>query len=182
MIDKFPAGSFVLLLILWITDPQIYIINTGALFFFAMGYYIVKYNLDYKHIDNIRINDLILVYIIIIVSKLLFGKYIAIISNINIVFGIMFFIRISFYFVKNNKLYNILNWLKEYAFLVYALHMLLESVLAKLSILIIPMENHWLLIQYFGITIITILLLLILGMLLRKINSEIYSVLTGGRI
>jgi surface polysaccharide O-acyltransferase-like enzyme len=182
IIDKFPAGTFVLLLILWIADPNIYIINTGALLYFSIGYYIVKYNLDYKHIDNIKVNDLIIMYVVTIIARLIFHEYISIIGNINIFVGIIFFIRISIYFIKNEKIYSLLNWLKGYAFWVYALHMLLEAVLIKLSVLIIPMKEGWLLIQYFGVSIVTIILLIILGIILRKMSPKIYGILTGGRI
>jgi hypothetical protein len=65
---------------------------------------------------------------------------------------------------------------------VYALHGLLEAILVKLSVLIIPMKGGWLLIQYFGVSFITIILLVLLGMLLKKITPKMYAILTGGRI
>ncbi|GHV79469.1 hypothetical protein AGMMS49944_12600 [Spirochaetia bacterium] len=182
VIDKFPVGTFVLLFILWLTNPNIYILNTGALFYFSLGYYIVKYNLDYKHIDNIKINDLALTYIITLIAKLVFQKYIPIIGNINVIVAILFFIRISDYFIQNKKIYNILNWLKEYAFWVYALHILLEASLVKLSVLIIPMKNGWLLVQYFGVSIVSIIILVLLGIIIRKLMPKFYALLTGGRI
>jgi hypothetical protein len=181
IIDKFPVSVFILLFILWIANPQIYIINTGALFYFAVGYYIVKYNLSYKTIDKIKFFDLILMYIVTIVSKLYFKEYISIIENINIIIALMFFIKSTAWFIKNNILYNVLNWLKEYAFWIYALHLLLEVILTKLSVLIIPMHNGWLLLQYFGVIIVTTILLLIIGIGVRKIMPKFYSVLTGGR-
>jgi hypothetical protein len=181
-IDKFPVSTFVLLFILWIANPQIYIINAGALFYFAIGYYIIKYDLSYKTIDKIRFFDLILVYLVTIVSRLLFREYVPIIGSINIIIALIFFIKLSAYFIKNNALYNILNWLKEYAFWIYALHMLLEIILIKLSVLIIPMKDGWLLLQYFGVIITTTILLLVIGVSVRKVMPKFYSVLTGGRI
>jgi hypothetical protein len=181
IIDKFPVGTFVLLFILWPSNPNIYILNTGALFYFSLGYYIVKYNLDYKHIDNIKINDLALMYIVTILARLTFGKYIPMIGSINIIVAIIFFIRISGYFVANDKLYTILNRLKEYAFWVYALHMVLEVILVKLSVLVLPMQNGWLLVQYFGVSIVSIILLVLLGVIVRKLMPGFYALLTGGR-
>ncbi|MDR1029749.1 MAG: acyltransferase [Treponema sp.] len=182
VIDTFPVSTFALLFVLWIVNPQIYIINTGALFYFAVGYYIVKYNVSYKTIDKIKFLDLVLMYFVIIVSRLFLQEYVPIIGSINIIIALIFFIKLSAYFIKNNALYTILNWLKEYAFWIYALHMLLEAILIKLSVLVIPMKDGWLLLQYFGVIIVTTSLLLVIGISVRNIMPKCYSLLTGGRI
>jgi fucose 4-O-acetylase-like acetyltransferase len=182
VIDKFPVSTFVLLLVLCLANPQIYIINAGALFWFAVGYYVVKYNLSYKTIDKIKFFDLVLIYLIIIISRLFLYKYVPVIGFINVIVALIFFIKLSSWFIKNDVLYNIFNWLKEYAFWIYALHGLLEAVLIKLSVLIIPMRDGWLLLQYFGVVIVTTILLLIIGICIQIIMPKIYSLLTGGRI
>jgi hypothetical protein len=123
-----------------------------------------------------------LIYIVTIVSRLFFYEYIPIIGSINIIVALVFFIKLSAWFIKNDTRYNILNWLKEYAFWIYALHMLLEAILIKLSVLIIPMHGWWLLLQYFGVIIVTTIILLVIGIGVRKIMPKFYSVLTGGRI
>lgn len=181
LIDTFPSFTFVTFLMLWVSGINIYIVNTGALFFFSLGYYIVKYNISYKHIDNIKLYDILFMYGIIIVVRLLFPEYVIIIGNINTIVAILFFIKASSYFVNNEKLYGYLNWLKEYAFFIYALHGILEAVLVKLSVLIIPMKGGWLLVQYFGVTIVTIILLIMAGIVFKKIMPKIYALLTGGR-
>jgi fucose 4-O-acetylase-like acetyltransferase len=182
LVDKFPVFTFTAFLILWISGINIYLVNTGALFFFTLGYYIVKYNINYKHIDNIKFHDILLMYGITIIAKLYFSENVVIIGQINIIVAIIFFIKTSSYFVNNTKVYTLLNWLKEYAFFVYALHAVLEIILVKISVLIIPMKNGWLLAQYFGVSIITIILLVLLGMVLKKTTPKTYAVLTGGRI
>lgn len=59
--------------------------------------------------------------------------------------------------------------------------MVLEAVLIKLSVLIIPMKGWLLLVQYFGVSIITVMILLIIGTIIRKTMPKIYGILTGGR-
>jgi hypothetical protein len=168
--------------ILWIWDINIYIVNTGALFFFSLGYYIVKYNINYRHIDNIKFYDILFMYFVTIVTRLFFSEYIRIIDRINIIVGILFFIKASSCFIKSSTLYNFLNWLKDYSFFVYAIHLVVEAVLIKLSVLIIPMNGGWLLVQYFGVSFLTIILLVIIGMLLKKMLPRTYGILTGGRV
>jgi surface polysaccharide O-acyltransferase-like enzyme len=182
LIDTFPAFTFAAFLMLWVSGINIYIVNTGALFFFSLGYYIVKYNINYKHLDNIKVYDLLCMYSLTIIIRLFFPEYVTIIGQINILVAMLFFIKASLYFVNNEKLYRYLDWLKGYAFFVYALHGVLEVVLVKLSVLIIPMKDAWLLVQYFGVTIVTILLLMIVGILLKKIMPKLYALLTGGRV
>jgi hypothetical protein len=182
IIDKLPVFTFGIFFILWIWDVNIYIINTSALFFFSLGYYIVKYNISYKHIDNIKFYDILFMYFITIITRLFFSEYIGIIGQINIIVGILFFIKISSSFIKNNILYKFLNWLKDYAFFVYATHMVVETVLIKLIVLIIPMSDGWLLVQYFGVSFVTIIFLVVIGILLKKTLPKIYGILTGGRI
>jgi fucose 4-O-acetylase-like acetyltransferase len=182
LIDRFPIFMFIAFLILWISGMNIYIVNTGALFYFSLGYYIVKYNIDYRLADNIELYDIMPAYGIIIITGLFFSKHIAVIGNINIIIAVLFFIKISNYFVNNQNLYDILDRLKVHAFFVYALHGILEAILIKLSVLIIPMRQGWLLVQYFGVSIITIVLLVIMGMVLKKITPTLYGILTGGRV
>ena len=181
LIDRFPVFIFVSFLMLWISDKNIYIVNAGALFFFSLGYYIVKYNISYKHIDNIKTAAMLFMYGIIITVKLFFPEYVNITGQINIMAAVLLLIKASGYFVHNEKLYGYLNRLKEYAFFFYAVHMVLEAVLIKLSVLIIPMKGWLLLVQYFGVSIITVMILLIIGTIIRKTMPKIYGILTGGR-
>jgi hypothetical protein len=60
--------------------------------------------------------------------------------------------------------------------------MLLEAILIKLSVLILPMQHGWLLVQYFGVSIVSIILLILLGVIVRKLMPGFYALLTGGRI
>jgi hypothetical protein len=169
-------------LLLWLSDINIYVVNTGALFFFSLGYYIVKYNISHKHIDNIKIIDISCAYGVIIVLKLFLPGHVNIIGQINIIVAVLFVIKASAYLINNEKLYGCLNWLKEHTFFIYASHMVLETALAKLSVLIMPVKGGWILAQYFGASIITIAILVITGILIKKTVPQLYGILTGGRI
>jgi surface polysaccharide O-acyltransferase-like enzyme len=181
LVDRFPGGVFALFFILWTGGVNIYIVNTGALFFFTLGYYIVKYNISYKHLDNIKTLDMAVMYIIAIITSLFFKKKVTIISAVNIVAGIMFFIKSSYGFTKGIKPYKILSWLEQYAFWVYATHGIAIAVMVKLSVKIMPMNGGWLLVHYFLVTLLCIFTLVGIGMIFKKMFPKIFSVLTGGR-
>jgi hypothetical protein len=181
IIDAFPAGAFIVFFMVWIGGITIYIVSPGALFFFAAGYYIVKYNIDYKHLDNIKIYDMGIMYGVSILMRLFFEDKIPIIGCLNILIGILFLIRCSGCFIKNQKAYQILSELEKQQFFIYAAHGVFLAVLVKGSSKIMPMNGGWLLVHYFGICIVCILLLTGIGMIFKKILPKTFSVLTGGR-
>jgi fucose 4-O-acetylase-like acetyltransferase len=181
IIDRCPGGAFVLFSLLWIGGINLYIVNTTALFFFALGYYIVKYNINYKHLDNIKTLDMVIMYIIIIITGLFFREKITIFSAMNKIVGIMFFVKLSRNFIKKDKMYKLLAWLEQYSFWVYATHGIVIAAMIKLSVKIMPMDGGWLLMHYFIVTLLCISVLVGIGMIFRKLFPKIFSILTGGR-
>jgi fucose 4-O-acetylase-like acetyltransferase len=182
IVDSCPGGAFILFLMLWISNINIYVVNAGALFFFTLGYYIVKYNMDYKHLDNIKTFDIIIMYMMTITALLSFKeKAVPIIAPVNTIVGIVFFIKLSRYFVRKSKIYSVLAWLEQYAFWVYAAHGIAIAVMIKLSVKIMPMDGGWLLAHYFIVTLLCIFVLTGIGILFRKIFPKIFLILTGGR-
>jgi surface polysaccharide O-acyltransferase-like enzyme len=181
-IDKYPGGTLFLFLLLWFGGVNIYIISPAALFFFSLGYYIVKYNINYKHIDNLKMMDMVIMYIITILASLFMYDHIPVISNINIIVGITFFVKLSYNFIKKDNIYKMLSWLEQYSFWLYATHGIFIAVLIKISVKIMPMNGVWLLVHYFAITILCIIILVGIGIIFKKIFPKIYNVLTGGRI
>jgi fucose 4-O-acetylase-like acetyltransferase len=182
LIDRFPFGILILLFALWTSSINIYILSTEALLFFALGYYIVKYSLDYKKLDSVRIYDVIIIYIITIIAELSFGEKEPTMHKINIIIGSILFIKLTYYFINDEKLYKLLARLEKHAFFVYAIHGIALAIMQKLSVKIIPMHDGWLLLQYFGVTIIGIIIFVIIGIILQKIFPKMYAILTGGRI
>jgi fucose 4-O-acetylase-like acetyltransferase len=181
IVDYCPGGTIILFSILWIGGINIHIVNSGALLFFTLGYYIVKYNISYKHLDNIKIFDMVVMYITTIIISLFFQERLTMISAINIIVGIMFFMKLSYNFIKNSKAYKMLAWLEQYAFWVYATHGIVIIAIIKLSVKIMPMNGGWPLVHYFVITLLCISMLLGIGIIFRKIFPKVFSLLTGGR-
>jgi fucose 4-O-acetylase-like acetyltransferase len=181
IVDKFPFSAFVILCLLWLNNINI-IISNEALLFFTLGYYVVKYSLDYKKLDAIKLVDIIVVYITTITIELFFSKYVPTVHKINIIVGSIIFIKLTNYFIQNIKVNKMLIWLEKYAFFVYAIHEPCLTIMKKLSVKIIPMKGCWILLQYFGIAFFGIIIFLIAGIIIKKLFPKTYSILTGGRI
>jgi len=179
IIDRVPFGAFVLCFILWIGKVNIYVVSTEALFFFALGCYVVKYGLCETTIDRIQLPEMTALYLVTLTAELFGG--IPIIHNINILLGCAYFIRLSGLAVKNAALYRRLTWLEQYEFIVYAAHGLVIALLGKIVIRTLPLYGGFLLLEYFGVVLVSIVLCLIFGIVFKRLLPGIYAVLTGGR-
>lgn len=182
IVDKFPFSTFVILCLLWVNNIKIYILSNEALLFFTLGYYIVKYSLDYKKLDAIKLMDILLVYIATITIELFLSEYVPTVHKINIIIGSIVFIKLTNCFIQNIKINNMFIWLGKYAFFVYAIHEPCLTIMKKLSVKIVPMKGWWILLQYFGIVFFGIIIFLIIGIIVKKLFPKIYGILTGGRI
>jgi fucose 4-O-acetylase-like acetyltransferase len=180
-VDCCPGGIFILTLLLWIGNTEIYIVNTGALFFFTLGYYIVKYDLDYRRLEEIRMRDAGIMYGITIIASMFFRDSIPALGAINILVGIMFFLKLSGRFVKSPSAYRLLSWLEKYSFWLYATHVILLASMVKISMRIMPPTGIWLLANYFLVTLLCIIILVAAGAIIRRAIPKIFSILTGGR-
>jgi hypothetical protein len=83
--------------------------------------------------------------------------------------------------VKREKTYRILLWLEQYAFWVYATHAIVIATMIKIGVKIMPINGGWLLVHYFGITLLCIFTLVCIGVIFKKVFPKAFSILTGGR-
>jgi hypothetical protein len=182
LVDKFPLGTLILFFIFWANNIKIYIVSPEALMFFTLSYYLVKYCFDERNINLIKTIDLSAIYGITIVLEYLFQESMPVLHKINIIIGCMFFLKLSGYFIKNIKLYNILSWLEKYQFIVYAIHGIIIPQLLKIYIRIIPLNGVYILLGYFFMILFGILVSLVFGIVFKKILPKPYAILTGGRV
>ena len=182
LVDKFPLGTFVLSLILWINNINLYIVSPEAFLFFSLGYYVVKCNLTIEGIDQIKTIDLSVIYGITIILEYSFINSMPVLHKINIIIGCIFFLKISRCFIENLKLYKILTWLEKYQFLVYAIHGIIISLLLKIYIRIIPLNGIFILFWYIFMILFGVIISLIFGIISKRLFPKIYEILTGGRV
>ncbi|MDR0910076.1 MAG: acyltransferase [Spirochaetaceae bacterium] len=180
IIDKFPVSIFFILCAIYVSDPNMYIINARALALFCFGYYIVKYIRDMESIE-IKLYDIIFLYLILLIlntSKIL---TIPLASSFIVVVGVIFFFCISYYIIKCEKLFIILKRLSTYTFYIYATHGIVEEVLIRLTMMIMPANGIIYIIQYFILNTVTILIIMTFCILLKKVCPKLCKVLNGGR-
>jgi hypothetical protein len=182
LVDKFPVGTFILVLIFWINNIKIYIVSPEALMFFTIGCYIVKYNLSIKNIDRIKTMDLSVIYGTTIILEYFFITSMPVLHKVNIITGCIFFLKISEYFIENIKLYTILAWLEKYQFIVYAIHGIIIPQLLKIYIRIIPLNGVYILLGYFFMILFGVFISLVFGIIFKKLFPKVYGILIGGRI
>jgi fucose 4-O-acetylase-like acetyltransferase len=150
IIDKFPFVILILVTVLWISDIQLWVISPEALLYFVLVYYIVKYNISEKGVDNIRLMDISIIYSLTIFLELFFMKNFSAIHKINIVVGILFFIRVSMYIIENSRLYKGLVWLGKYEFIVFAFYAFVIQYIVKIMYIIMPMQGVFILLDLFN--------------------------------
>jgi surface polysaccharide O-acyltransferase-like enzyme len=179
LIDRFPLGSFALFLILWIGGVEIYLVSPAALFFFALGCYVVKSGLDERAIDSLGLPDLALTYLLTILAGLFVP--LPLLGNLTILLGILFFLRLAGLAVRNPGLYRLLVWLEQYEFIVYAVHAVIIPQLLKIIIRALPLRGGFLLLEYLGVVVVSIALCIVFGVVFKRLCPRVYALFTGGR-
>lgn len=188
---KYPVAFITLVTVLnaaetlHITDIQYGI--TQALFYFTLGFYAVKHIVKIMEIlDSIKWGDFIIAY--------LFSYVLTIYTTMNSLPGSSFIvwfnqliticliIKIAGIVCKKNKVYEKLSYLSGFSFWIFAAHLpFVLPVMRKICVKIIPMHGIWILVYFFGVVVLCIGCLLIVGILFRKYIPKFYALLNGGR-
>lgn len=162
--------------------PVFYTAFSKALFYYIVGYYCAEYNIDFfKIADKIKFYEYLVLIVLSVVFSLVFdGKYAF--GTISTFISCLFFLKISFYFVRSEKVYGILKYFAGFSFWLYAVHApFISTVINKISQRIISLHGILCLVQFLLAAFLTITIGLVLGILLKKICPKLFALLTGGR-
>lgn len=180
IINRFPAAFLALIIILWLININLYIIQPDSLLFFSLGYYLIKYDFSFKTLDKINYYTLIPFVTIGIILQIVYNNLIFI-KYINILSIMLLYLKLTEYLISNKKVYHLLSLLSGYTFFVYAAHEPLLAILKKITVKIIPMQGSYILLQYFTIVFMGVTIPLMLGIYIRKFTPRIYNRITGMR-
>lgn len=168
--------------ILWITSFPITIfsISLVSVCYFLIGAYIALHpNKIFKYITHIKSNMiryfLVLIWFMIII--IVIYEPIPVLSNVRIMIGIVAFWNI----INVDLLYP---WCKnyfKYTFLFYALHLVLLDIIGMLIYYLLGLNPIGAFVNFIASTIISIIVMIILGNRLYYCCPIMYSYLTGGR-
>lgn len=189
IIDKIPFLFMFILLILWTmvgTDKSI-VLNTQSICFFSFGYYVVKYNVRMKNIDLVSNFQLICTYILSVFCEFFLyqqNNSLRITAHsISVLLGIVLVIKLSKYLLNHisNKIPKLLLLVSEYSFFIYVTHDLVQTVLKKITIKVLPQFEIIQLIEYLVIPLVTCFICVLSGIIIKKIDVKTYSLITGAR-
>lgn len=162
--------------------PLFFTVSSSALFFYLVGYYCAEYKIDFfKIADKLKIYEyLILLAFAITFSIICDGKYDF--GLITTIISCLFFLKLSYYFVANDKIYLKLNYLSGFSFFLYAVHTpFLGTAINKITQIIIPLHGILCLVQFLLAAFFTIVIGTLIGIILKKICSPLFCLLNGGR-
>ena len=190
LIDKFPFAFFALLMILWNLGevPGILILNKQSIVFFALGYYVVKYNARMKMIDDhFPSVGGGLIYIITTILEFYHHVQESVLAtathSFTVILGILLLIKLSGVICKEGeeKIPRLLQAIATYSFFIYAAHDFVQTVLKKIVAKVLIQTDVIQMIEYLLIPIFTCAVCISAAIVLRKIARPVYSILTGSR-
>ena len=181
IIDRIPWIFLFLLLALYLSplEQLLICLQKAGLFWFCIGYYLVKYNIRIKDIEKIKVIPLTIAYICIIIASLLFmdSSYYYILDEISITVGILWFTKVLY----NINESSLLSFLGHYSFFIYITHELTLRILLKAYSRILGSSLPVQILEYFIVPLIIVLYCLILATILSKKVPKLYGIMVGQR-
>lgn len=163
--------------------PVFITVSSSALFYYLAGFYCAEYKVNFfKIADKVKLYEYLILIVLSEIFSLAFeGKYSF--GPIATFISCMLFLKVSFYFVKNERVYSVLKYLAGFSFWLYAIHApFISSVINKISQKVIPLHGILCLIQFLLAAFLTVTIGTALGILLKKICPKLFALLTGGRL
>lgn len=155
---------------------------TSALFFYMAGFYSAEYNISFfKIADKIKIYEYIVLIALFEILKNIARTNASPVA-LEIV-SCLFFLKLSYFFVRSEKFYRLAEYLAGLSFFLYAVHMpFLQIVIMKLSFKFVPLHGFDCFVQFVAVGGLMILLGTLAGIMLKKVCPPLFGLLTGGRI
>ncbi|QTQ16753.1 acyltransferase family protein [Treponema parvum] len=179
-----PICFFISLTILYLVEIPVYFVSTSALFYYSVGLYWGIFNLQLlENIDRVSWIEMVVGYIFILVVGRVFITELIFVNEIKILISCIFFLKFSTLILKNEKCFSSAKYFASFSFFLYAVHMPAMLLLFQtIWLRFFPMKNAFFCIfEYFGVTIITIIIGTSIGIILKKKCPSLFSLLNGGR-
>ena len=183
IIEKLPKIFFIILTILWLFNIEILIIEIQSLFFFSLGYYIVKYNIriNLNNINKMKFKLSTILYFVCSFSiaflEILYGQ-LPIIHNLFIIGSMLYLYLLAtkLIFLTENRIGKTL---MKYSFFIYLYH---EWTLLFVRKILDKVFGNQFIINFFkclAIPIIIVAICMILANICEKISYKSYKLITG---
>ena len=187
IIDKCPRlyASAILLMMLLGVNTHIFCLKSTALFYFSVGYYIVKYNIHFSDVKKINFPILSVMYAIMLAMYIYFLDskwwYLPVFFDINL--GLLWWTRASFFIMgMKGKVQELLRVLEKYNFCIYIFHQIPTTILEKILFTVLPKSLPFIVAEYFAVIIVILTGCIVFSMFLERFTPRFFALLTGGRI
>lgn len=176
LIDYYPKILFIIMFCLWIVNFNLHVffLQYQSLFFFSMGYCIVKFKINLNTAKKVNLTWLSIMYILIIIIELITRNIY--IHQLQILISGIFWVKLALK-IKN----NIFIKYSKYIFGIFLLHEWSLTILKKIIFKIIVINDINSLIVYIVTPVLVVILLIVFLKLLEKHVNKFYNVLTGYR-
>ncbi len=162
--------------------PLFFTVSSSAFFFYVAGYFCaVKKIAFFRLSDKIRFYEYILLLVLVVVFDITSGgKYRF--GFITTIISCLFFLKLSGYLIKKEKVYKKLEYLSGLSFFLYAVHApFISGTINKITQRVIPLHGILCLFQFLLASFLTIIIGTLIGILCRKICPRLFNILNGGR-
>ena len=183
LITRYKIPFLLFISILYCLSTEIYFVSTEALFFYVLGFYWGYYNYNLlEKIDEIKFFEIIILFLFCFITSYTIYENSTMTAFMHLGAAILL-LKFSYIVINNTKVFTLTKYLSQFSFFLYAIHMpYLNEFLKIVWIHFFPMTNgFYCLFEYFGVTILTVFIGTILGIVLKKICFPIFKVLNGGR-
>lgn len=182
LVDRFPLTILIALATLWISNFSIPYLDNQAIVFFVLGYYVVKFKIimQIEKLDKLNLRIHTFTYIVFILLDYFFSYNLFFIHQINVVFGIFYFIRLSGCLL-HSKTGVTMAYLSKYSIIIYVLHEMSLSMLNSFFNIFIPQTLIVEFLLFILLPIIIISLCLLFGRIVENVLPLPYAFVTGGR-
>ena len=183
-IDRFPKIAALGLCIMYFfgVDTHIFFLSIPSVFYFCVGYYIVKYNLHFSDLDKFSTPLLAAAYAGIIFANCIVRgtKLMYFVRTIAIIIGLLFFAKCTAQ-VKPGRWKRVLLWLSQYTMAIYMFHEHTLNILTKVVVRLFPPGAFYLLVQFIGNGTAIIVFCIGVGYYMKTHLPKVYALLTGNR-
>jgi surface polysaccharide O-acyltransferase-like enzyme len=180
-VDKAPVTVLSVALLCWLCDVKLFLFGTETFLFFILGCYVVRYRLDIRLIDGIRLIDLLPLYAVMITVQYFWGRLLPFAADFTLLLGVVVFIRLSRALYLHGKSRTFFTWLSSCVFIIYSCHEFTLSFCRKLLGRLLPQNVPVQIFAYLLLPLIITALLVCGALLLRKLSPRFYALVTGGR-
>lgn len=183
-VRRFPKEFLIFTSFFYVCDVRPVIVMHQAFVFFVLGCYFAEYEIDFFSLaDKISWRFILPVFAISFWYFTVFTEFPSQSRWFPILCSCVIFLKLSKNIAKNEKIFNVMNFLAGYSFFLFASHNnFVTPTMQTLWTGLLPMRNGFFcLAEYFGVTTLVVFFCTGSGIILKKICPHGFRLLNGGR-